>query len=92
MTPDLIDTFAQHVRRLSAGGYETAADAYAFPNSRGNRSARQRIAAVVGDAAQLAAGRLEQHGLPLLPAVTPHTLPGPISRSHCSRTASTSSG
>jgi hypothetical protein len=38
----------------------------AFPNSRCNRSTRQRIAAVVREAAELAAGRLEQRRLPPL--------------------------
>jgi hypothetical protein len=36
--------WAQHLVRLRAAGYPTDGSAYAFPDSRGNRSTRQRIA------------------------------------------------
>jgi len=74
MTPDLVDAFHQHLARLRAAGYATDGSAYAFPNSRGNRSTRQRIGAVVREAAAAATERLEGQGLPPLPETTPHTL------------------
>jgi hypothetical protein len=74
MTPDLVDAFHQHLARLRAAGYPTDGTAFVFPNSRGNRSTRQRIGAIVREAAAAATQRLEGDGLPPLPETTPHTL------------------
>ena len=52
----------------------TDPDAYAFPNTRGGRIARQRVARIVGEAATRASDRVSQRGLPPLPHTTPHTL------------------
>jgi len=63
MSPDLVDRLTEHFARLRAAGSATGPDAYAFPNSRGNRSTRQRIGAVVHEAAESATTRLERGGL-----------------------------
>jgi integrase len=74
MTPDLVDRIHEHLARLRGAGYPIGPDAYAFPNSRGGRSARERIGAIVREAAAAATERLERQGLPPLPTTTPHTL------------------
>lgn len=49
-------------------------EAYAFPNVRGGRISRRRVAKIVGEATTLASERLVGRGLPPLPRATPHTM------------------
>jgi len=63
-----------HVDRLSRAGHPTGPEAWAFPNTRGGRPSRQRVAAMVAEAAMVASERMQARGLPPLPHVTPHTL------------------
>ena len=74
MSPELVEEFVSHFDRLRRAGRRTDPDAYAFPNTRGGRIARQRVAQVVGEAATRASERVSQRGLPPLPHTTPHTL------------------
>jgi integrase len=74
MSPELVEEFVSHFARLRRAGRRTDSDAYAFPNTRGGRIARQRVARVVGDAAARASERVSDRGLPPLPHTTPHTL------------------
>lgn len=74
MTPDLVERVGRHVARIKAAGHPTGPEAYAFPNVRGGRMSRQRVGKIVAEAAAEATKRIEQHGLPPLPTVTPHTL------------------
>ena len=74
MSPELVEEFVSHFDRLRRAGRRTDPDAYAFPNTRGGRVARQRVAQVVGEAAARASERVSQRGLPPLPHTTPHTL------------------
>jgi integrase len=74
LTPDLTAAIRRHLERLRVAGQPTAPDAYLVPNRRGGRLARQRLAAIVSDAAELANERREAAGLPALPHVTPHSL------------------
>ena len=70
----VVDRLVSHFDRLRRAGRRTDPDAYAFPNTRGGRIARQRVARVVGEAATRASERVSQRGLPPLPHTTPHTL------------------
>lgn len=74
LSPDLARELAEHVKRLAAAGMSTAPDAYMFPNLRGGRMSRQRVAAVVREAATVASENLVERGLPPLPTTTPHSL------------------
>ncbi len=74
MTPDLVETFIEHLDRLQRAGQPTGPDDYAVPNMRGGRMSRQRVAKIVGDAATLATVESLARGLPPLPHVTPHSL------------------
>jgi integrase len=74
MTPDLAETFIEHLDRLQRAGQPTGPDDYAVPNMRGGRMSRQRVAKIVGDAATLATTQSQARGLPPLPHVTPHSL------------------
>ena len=74
MSPELVEEFVSHFDRLRRAGRRTDPDAYAFPNTRGGRIARQRVARIVGEAAAHASERVSQRGLPPLPHTTPHTL------------------
>ena len=74
MSPELVEEFVSHFDRLRRAGRRTDPDAHAFPNTRGGRIARQRVAQVVGEAASHASERVTQRGLPPLPHTTPHTL------------------
>jgi integrase len=74
MSPELVEEFVSHFDRLRRAGRRTDPDAYAFPNTRGGRIARQRVARVVGEAATRASERVSERGLPPLPHTTPHTL------------------
>src|SRR3954451_2909141 len=74
MSPDLVEEFVSHFDRLRRAGKRTDADAYAFPNVRGGRLSRQRVAELARDAAEQPSDVLSAHGLPPLPHTTPHTL------------------
>jgi integrase len=74
LTPDLTDAIRAHLDRLRAAGQPTDPDAFLVSNRRGGRVARQRVAAIVREAVQLATERREADGLPALPHVTPHSL------------------
>jgi integrase len=74
MSPELVEEFVSHFDRLRRAGQPTNPEAYAFPNSRGGRLSRQRVAEIVRDAAEEASERLSARGLPPLPHTTPHTL------------------
>src|SRR3954454_18432968 len=74
MSPELVEEFVSHFDQLRRAGQPTNPEAYAFPNSRGGRLSRQRVAEIVRDAAEEASERLSARGLPPLPHTTPHTL------------------
>ena len=74
MSPDLADVFVAHFDRLRRAGQPTGADAYVFPNIRGGRISRQRVGAIVGEAARSRPSTMAERGLPPLPRTTPHTL------------------
>ena len=74
MSPELVEEFVSHFDRLRRAGRRTDPDAYAFPNTRGWRIARQRVARIVGEAATRASARVSGRGLPPLPHTTPRTL------------------
>ena len=74
MSPDLAETFVDHLDRLRRAGKPTRPDDYVVRNLRGGRISRQRIAAIVREAAVLASEIRAQQGLPPLPRTTPHTL------------------
>ena len=74
MTPDLVEAFVEHLDRLHRAGQPTAPDEYAVPNLRGGRMSRQRVAAIVGEAAALASERNANRGRPPLPHISPHSL------------------
>jgi integrase len=74
MTPDLVERIAEHVERLRIAGQPTGSDAFAFPSLRGGRMTRQRVGAILKEAAALASERLQAQGKPPLPTTTPHTL------------------
>ncbi|MQA76473.1 MAG: tyrosine-type recombinase/integrase, partial [Solirubrobacterales bacterium] len=74
LSPDLVEQLVIHLDRLRRAGHPTGPEAWAFPNSCGGRSSRQRVAKIVAEAAKAASGRMQARGLPPLPHVTPHTL------------------
>ena len=74
ISPDLVEELVSHIDRLRRAGVATDPDAHVFPNARGGRLSRQRVAEVVRDAARLATERLAARGLPPLPNTTPHSL------------------
>jgi integrase len=74
LSPDLVGEIVAHVERLDRSGMPTDADAYLFPNRRAGRLSRQRVAAIVREAAELSSQRLAERGLPPLPTTTPHSL------------------
>jgi integrase len=74
VSPDLVDELVTHLDNLRRAGRSTEPEAYLFPNLRGGRMSRQRVAEIVGEAAELATTRLTTRGLPALPNTTPHTL------------------
>lgn len=73
-TPALTQVLIEHLDRLRRSGMPTGPGDYLMPNSHGGRISRQRVGAIVGDAAELASERLLALGLPPLPKTTPHTL------------------
>jgi integrase len=74
MSPELVEEFVPHFDRMRRARRSTEPDAYVFPNTRGGRSSRQRVAQIVGGAAARASMRLTDRRLPPLPHTTPHTL------------------
>ena len=74
MSPDLVEAMIEHLDRLRRIGAPIGADAFVVPNLRGRGIARQRVGAIVGEAAAEASATLRAHGLPQLPRVTPHSL------------------
>ena len=74
MTPDLAETVIEHVDRLRRAGRDVGAEAHLVQNTRGGRMDRQRVGAIVHDAAELASKRHTARGLPPLPNTTPHSL------------------
>jgi integrase len=74
ITPDPAEVLVEHLGRLKAARYPAGNDAQLFPNQRGGRIARQRVAAILREAAALASERIEQQGRPPLPTTTPHTM------------------
>jgi integrase len=74
MSPDLVEAVVDHLDRLRRTGRPTGPEDWLVPNTRGGRLTRQRVAAIVRDAATLASARLGGRGLPPLPQITPHSL------------------
>jgi integrase len=74
MTPDLVESFVEHLDRLRRDGQPTGPDNYAVPNLCGGRMSRQRVGKIVKDAAAVATRRHTERGLPPLPHITPHSL------------------
>jgi integrase len=74
MSPDLAGAFVRHLDRLRRAGKGAGLDDYVVQNSRGGRTSRQRVAAIVREAATLASETREDQGLPPLPRTTPHSL------------------
>jgi len=74
LSPELVDHLVTHLDRLRRAALPTDPDAFVFPNVRGGRLSRQRVAEVVREAAARASERLVARGLPPLPTTTPHSL------------------
>jgi integrase len=74
VSPDLLEELITHIDRLQRSGVVSGPDAYLFPNTRGRRMTRQRVNAVLREAAQATSAHLTARGLPALPNTTPHTL------------------
>jgi integrase len=74
MTPDLAEAFLKHLQRLRDAGYATGLDNHVIQNSRGGRVTRQRVAAIIREAAAEASEARAKRGLPPLPRTTPHSL------------------
>jgi integrase len=74
MSPDLVEAVVKHLDRLRRSGAPTGPGDRLVPDSRGGPLSRQRVAAIVREAAELATGRLGERGLPPLPDITPHSL------------------
>ena len=75
VSPDLVDELVAHLDRLRRAGRPTEPDAYLFPNLRGGRMSRQRVArdrqrgGRAGDP-----NGSPRAACPPLPNTTPHTL------------------
>jgi hypothetical protein len=54
MSPDLAEAFVSHLDRLRRAGKGAGLDDYVIQNTRGGRVSRQRVAAIVREAATLA--------------------------------------
>jgi integrase len=74
ISPDLVQTIAEHLDRLRRTGAPTGPDGYLIPNLHGNRMEYGRVEQIVREAAELASEKLAKKGLPPLPHTTPHTL------------------
>jgi integrase len=73
LSPDLAEELVAHIDRLRRARHPIDPDAFLFPNVRGGRLNRQRVAEIVREAANLATNRLVQRGMPPLPNTTPHS-------------------
>jgi hypothetical protein len=84
MSPELVEEFVSHFDRLRRAGRSTDPGAYAFPNTRGGRIARQRVARIVGEATARASERVSSAACRHCP--TPHRTrcAARTSRSRCS--------
>lgn len=74
MTPDLVEAVVEHIDQLRRAGHRTGPTDPLVPNIHGGRISRQRVAAILGEAAQEASTRRVSMGIPPLPAVTPHAM------------------
>jgi integrase len=74
LSPDVAEAVIEHIDRLRRAGQPTGPDDFLVPNARGGRISRQRVGAIVGEAAKLASERLHAKGLQGLVKTTPHTL------------------
>ncbi|MEA2298281.1 MAG: hypothetical protein QOF77_1217, partial [Solirubrobacteraceae bacterium] len=74
MSPDLVETFVEHLDRLRRAGLPAGPDAYAVPNRCGGRMTRQRVGQIVREAAEQATRDFVARGLRPLPHTTPHSL------------------
>jgi integrase len=74
MSPKLAAAFTAHLERLRQAGHSTGLDDHVIQNTRGGRVTRQRVAAIIREAAVAANEAREREGLPLLPRTTPHSL------------------
>jgi integrase len=70
MSPDLVEELVSHLDRLRRAGGRTDPDAYVFQNARGGRMARQRVADIVCETAELASERVATRGM--APAAARH--------------------
>jgi integrase len=91
MSPKLAAAFTAHLERLRRAGHSTGLDDHIIQNTRGQRVTRQRVAAIIREAAQAASAARALKGLPPLPRTTPHSLGARTSRSRCAPTTTTSS-
>ncbi len=62
------------LERLRKAGFDTGPTAPLFPNERGKRMSRKRVAVIVKEAAVLATEKMRERGLPPLAHITPHSL------------------
>jgi integrase len=74
ISPDLVETIAEHLDRLRRTGAPTGPDDYLIPNLHGKQMEYGRVEQIVREAAQLASEKVTEKGLPPLPHTTPHTL------------------
>ena len=74
LSPDVAELIIEHIDRLRRAGHPAGPDAFLVPNARGGRMSRQRVGAIVGEAAKAASERLQAKGLQALVKTTPHTL------------------
>ena len=74
MSPDLAAEWTAHLERLEEVQGSLDPDGWAVPSVRGGRMTRQRVAAIVRDAAREASIKLVERGRPPLPQTTPHSL------------------
>ena len=74
MSPDLAAEWSAHLERLEEAQGSLDPDGWAVPSVRGGRMTRQRVAAIVRDAAREASIKLVERGRPPLPQTTPHSL------------------
>ncbi len=74
MTPRLTAVVIEHIDRLRRAGHPTGPDDFLVQNITGGQLTRQRVAAIVREAAIEADQQLAARGRPPLQAVTPHSL------------------